>query len=200
MSAFELTTLLIAFIALVISILTFAQSSINSILALKEADRANKTAEKSLEISMHDHKIKLLPKLAANVLYRELILASPEKDVITLLIWNKAYARAKITGINVIGIFDLKEFEPCELGLNNKKAFMLNFVKEQREKLATEANEDNSAPRVFEILTKRGLKGLFILIAFNDSLDNKYNTLLMYNEKNDAFEGEPIEKDSSAIN
>jgi hypothetical protein len=191
MSVYEIGSIIVAFIALVISILTFAQSSISTILNQRQIDKANEIAQKALDLTMHDHKTKILPTLSATYIIYNL----PHNGhplLIQFLLSNTNHSTATLKQIKSYGMVSIETEDgspipfPVTLRLNYPFIFIIKILpmvlhdwRKKNLDLIQEAN-------------RTVMNSLFVAV-YEDELLNPYQTNLRYNTSSKKFEGIPME-------
>jgi len=115
---FELIATILAMFSLVVSILVFCSNSLSSLKSLSIAEQANKIANNALEISIREHKIKIVPSFRAECLSINTSLKEPDADQVIFLVENISDYSAKVESFEILGefnpesIFYRKPFEP----------------------------------------------------------------------------------------
>jgi hypothetical protein len=198
--------LILVFIALIISVLSFGQQSISSIQnitiaeeANKKADAANRVAEKALEIAFREHQEKVIPQIAGFIGTVIINADFPEDDYVRITLKNQSHSNAYILKIYIIGLFNLKvsldDQYPIELLYNNETSFFLTLKKGLRSSIVSEVFENAlQSKELIEInlsqLTTSYLESTQIQIDYHNELNLHYTTTLAFDESEGEFIGE----------
>lgn len=208
MTAFELASVLMAFVALVISILAFAQQAISSALSMSMSQSANEISKKALdisqsalEISKDKHRIDTIPNLTVSNICMVFDADDPEADIIEIIIQNIGYSEVSIDRVDVRGYFEIAPRSlpriPTKLGFNNDIILGLKFRQEKvRANLLRKVRADSelgSGESLLSIAIKELLDKMYVAIDLTQTQLNIRYQAVQYGMGKDgkfAFEQE----------
>jgi hypothetical protein len=204
MTYFEIGSLIFAFIALVISILAFGQQSLNSISTKIETERANNiskqannTADRALELSIREHKSKIMPNLILNILTNQISQTPDFDDVIVISISNTAHGKAIINEIHGFGdfivtnLFKNELVYPIKLAYNNSYRIQLTLSKNKKVQYLTDK---------IDIIRQYNnmLQQLCIEVTFQNEIDTQYKVYLKFDANSGMYIRDSFEIESNS--
>lgn len=199
---FELIATILAMFSLVVSILVFCSNSLSSLKSLSIAEQANKIANNALEISIREHKIKIVPSFRAECLSINTSLKEPDADQVIFLVENISDYSAKVESFEILGefnpesIFYRKPFEPIYLKRGQQMEIYLYIRPEKKLEMINHIKRDSSflivnREQSFRQIVFKQVLSTKIWLLYSNDIEDKYSIILKRNSKSKEYHGKP---------